>query len=284
MKKLIEQTKGFSLLELSIVILIIGFVLTTMLNMIPVLVNNYNKIININKLEKIENAMNAYILKNSKLPKPLKINEDFILSNETTTVINNNYIGSIPILKLGLPLEYMMDNWGNKFVYVVNKNCVDNNIIDKICIGNIALDFNNNNKLENILYAIISTGKDSKGGYKNNGKEIITSLNHYNTYDTISSSSSVELKYYNNDDKIIFSTKELLNISLFWYKDCNVINITEEEIKEGCDNNIGNFDRSLNIPYRKIVNLFNYTLEEKNKSCFVECTHNGILKIYTMTF
>lgn len=259
-----------------------------MLNMIPILVNNYKKIANINKLEKIENALNAYILKNNKLPKPLKMKDDYANRNETTTVIDNNYLGSLPVLDLDLPLESMLDNWGNKFVYLVNKNCVDKNILDNSCNGNIQINFKNNNNIDNIVYTVVSVGKDSKGGYKKNGKEKVLATAHFNTYNTIESLNKAELKYYNDDDQLIFSTKELLSISLFWYRNCNLDSITDNEIDEGCENNLFSFDKNKAIAYRKIIQLFSYdiTLEDnsiKTKICVAECTHNGILKVYNIS-
>ncbi len=129
---------GFSLIELSIVILILSIVASAAMNVIGKKTQAEKSTATYKKLEKIAKAIKVYVQENDSLPCPMGINPtptsgDFGLQSAdsleepskcTKWVIKseNNMIGFIPTLTLGLPPEYMYDEWGRLITYVMSMN------------------------------------------------------------------------------------------------------------------------------------------------------------------
>ncbi len=132
-KKPPSKLRAFSLIELSIVILIVSILLTGSLSFA---INNATKDkikITQDRIQEIYKAMGIYLAKNGKLPCPAPINVDKSTSTYGTAAatctasgsgywrsntITNLYYGMIPTQTLNLPSSLAEDGFGNKFAYM----------------------------------------------------------------------------------------------------------------------------------------------------------------------
>lgn len=144
MKK--SQKLGFSLVELSIVLVIGGLLLVGTLTVVAVQFDAANVNQTKTKLDKIERAVQLYYDTSGYLPCPAEpdlasTDADFALSQEgvasaadgtlgnatcvSVTGAGNAYIGVVPTRTLSLPDEFLFDAWGDRITYAVTQKCVD---------------------------------------------------------------------------------------------------------------------------------------------------------------
>ena len=143
---------GFSLLELSVVLVIIGIIIYMLLAVTTAQLEQGRIKTTQDKLIKIQNALIVFYGINNRLPCPangLALNTDSAYGKEqastddagpdskygTVTCTANLsdvaepattvYIGTIPTRSLGLSDDIMVDSWGGRFTYAVSKHCVD---------------------------------------------------------------------------------------------------------------------------------------------------------------
>lgn len=139
-KKLLKKNiKAFSLIELSIVVVIISVLLSGALS-VAINTTNSSKIINTkNNIDEIYKALKVYLAKNKKLPCPAPITEIKSTNNGygassgtdgncsevgvfTTTTAGNNYVyGMVPVQNLNLSADIAQDAYGSKLAYIVDK-------------------------------------------------------------------------------------------------------------------------------------------------------------------
>jgi prepilin-type N-terminal cleavage/methylation domain-containing protein len=142
---------GFSLIELSIVMLIVGVLIYATLTAGAQQLDIARIIQTKAKLEKIETALALHLKlfgylpcpaygtdataspnfgKQSKAATPANSGSDGIV-NSANCIANLEdfipvvYVGVVPVETLGLNSESMFDGWGNRITYIVSKNCVD---------------------------------------------------------------------------------------------------------------------------------------------------------------
>lgn len=163
-------SKGFSLVELSIVILILGIMTTATLNI-------YNTKAEIQKYQKtknemlvIQDALSTFFAVRGRLPCPAdpsaaKSNTTFgkeqidtstqpasckttgtgMLSGALSSDVQ--YYGAVPTRTLGLPDSYISDEFNNRFGYVVQKAFINALAFNTKCLpGHKALDENTSQK------------------------------------------------------------------------------------------------------------------------------------------
>jgi hypothetical protein len=129
--------KAFSLIELSIIVLLISLIASFLLYAKSSNKINEKTAITNKKLEVIYKAMGIYLAKNAKLPCPAAINLKESESTYGTASANcygtpssgagywqNSsheflYIGMVPVKTLGLPIEYSYDGFETKFSYTI---------------------------------------------------------------------------------------------------------------------------------------------------------------------
>jgi len=134
-----NHKKAFSLIELSIVLLISSILMTGALSISVNAVNNAKIKETKDRINKIYIAMGQYLLVNKKLPCPAEIKKsktndsdygvasagDASCNNGANTsayTSGNKGYGMVPVQNLGLPLDMAEDGFGNKFAYIVDKN------------------------------------------------------------------------------------------------------------------------------------------------------------------
>lgn len=237
------KINGFSLIELSIVLIIISLLISASI----LAYNNNNDLIKINqtndKLKIIEQAIIAFLAINNRLPCAASLTittdnsnsgleqcscNDYLInkiSNLPTTPVNfdcpdsNIIVGAIPYQTLSLPKEFLTDAWGNKIIYVVTKGLTGNNSSCSYGSPNIIYNFNNcnmglvsiydaNNKLivNNAAYGLLSTGINGLGSFSGGGvnrSTIPVSVNELINYNVTNNGNLITQEYSHDFDDII---------------------------------------------------------------------------------
>ncbi len=141
MKKFYQKNRkrAFSLIELSIVIIIVSILITGALSVSVNSINNSKNKVTRDRIAEIYKALGNYMVTNKKLPCPAPLTDtksgsttygtaaSTSLCASTTGVSqsgssSNLVRGMIPIKTLGLPLDMAEDGFGSKFEYIVDKN------------------------------------------------------------------------------------------------------------------------------------------------------------------
>ncbi len=118
------RIKGFSLVEMAIVIFIAGILLTAGLKLLSARVNSAQiETTSTNQLA-IKQALIAYLAKNKRLPCP-----GDVATGIATTPPCNPTFGIVPYASLGLDLATVLDGWENYFTYVITPNPITPNPI-----------------------------------------------------------------------------------------------------------------------------------------------------------
>ena len=197
---------AYTLLELSIVLVILGFTAMTFLGVVDsyVRVNKYQ--VTFQRLEAIELKILKYFKNNRGLPCPASqttssessgFGEDGDPCNSasTTGVCPNaaeyvdsgstrGYQGSIPVVSLGMPASYMYDGWGRRFTYYVASNlvCKDGTNLNMYFYQNESylpvvsnkpsVDGSSQHDYEANAYVVLSHGVNGYGGYTKAGVQV----------------------------------------------------------------------------------------------------------------
>ncbi len=176
---------GFTLVELSISLLIISILLLITVTTINGVMDQRKIEITNMRLDEIEQAIAIYIALNGRLPCPASLAQ--IQDNNTFGVETLNtsyspaicnvkagmrlstvsgystYYGAVPVRTLGLPNEYMFDGWGNRIAYAVQRHSVNNKLTNTSCIsdGNNAQSSTDN---QYICFLGQASGSNSSSG------------------------------------------------------------------------------------------------------------------------
>lgn len=229
----IKNNKGFSLLELSIVLIILSMVTVGSIDIATGVLKSAKLKDTKNKLAVIEQAINSYVMENNALPCPAGIkfkntNSNFGISsctvNETNGIklVQGKLIGTVPTKSLKIEAKYMQDGWGDRFVYVVVKDHANvdsdkNEIKHTISSKNLI-----NSTYE---YAVISNGENKNGAIRdmdlatvNSSLTGVVTEEKKNIYSAMSSSTNVansvfDISLNNNetsnyDDLVLVQSRE----------------------------------------------------------------------------
>ena len=198
-KKLIKAKKGFSLVELSVVLVVIGITLGGALD-IATRKTEADKIYETeSKIETIEKMIAQSLNVENRLPCPANAATSFSDANfgtdgtaSTSGCTNSNfnssnaYAGTIPINFLSLPEDYMFDAWGRRLTYIVDYRLANSDTTNPLCdgssSGNFSLcfrytdngsiiinDASSNIRSNQVAYVIISHGKNGSGAWNYTG-------------------------------------------------------------------------------------------------------------------
>jgi prepilin-type N-terminal cleavage/methylation domain-containing protein len=205
-KKIRRKRSAFSLVEMSVVILIISIIASGALTVAKTSMKNANTKITRDRMDAIYKAMTNYLAINKKLPCPASLELDNTNSNfgtkvgsdgtcsGTGVVISSNLIwGMVPTAELGLARDAASDGFGTKFDYVVDKRFtrITASIAEAENVPPIGFEGNAGNQATNTILpvimnimegsasgtnltpwaimVIISHGPDKLGGYNATG-------------------------------------------------------------------------------------------------------------------
>ena len=126
---------AFSLIELSVLLVIFGVIVSGVLSISTAsIINNKHRITNDN-FKKIYQALGVFLLNNKRLPCPASLTKNKISDNDYGNEVatcqgqgvfqsNNNsnlVYGAVPVKALGLSNDLMEDGFGSKISYVIDK-------------------------------------------------------------------------------------------------------------------------------------------------------------------
>lgn len=180
------RKRGFSLIELPIVLVVIGIILSSVIPVASAHVDIKKIETTRDKLAVISKALNVHAILHKGLPCPasktaLPDTAQFGMASDCETApiagvaeigTDPNYIrvGAIPVRTLNLPEHLMFDGWSNRFTYAVTKSAtgatLPSGIIDVV-------DANGNQITDppaSATYVVFSSGKDGKGTHRRRGE------------------------------------------------------------------------------------------------------------------
>ena len=183
--------KAYTLVELSIVLVIISIFLSSGLN---IFTNNIVQTKTVNTKEKLNityKSLAEYLMKNKKLPCPINLNIpkdtdtsygatslgsiDNCVANTIGTFPNQIRIGALPTIDLGLPNDMAEDDFGNKILYVVDNRLITNFVATDFVVadsGNGAISISGQvSGITKPVLLLLSFGANSCGSYKTNGQK-----------------------------------------------------------------------------------------------------------------
>ena len=194
--KLTRRCSGFSLLELSIVVVIVGIMIASIMPAVSYKARVEKRMELLQKMDAIEQALQAFRVQNDRLPCPADItmndaNANFGVEAATpgtctggtpaaTSPATDVVLGGVPVRTLGLEDDMAYDAWGRAFTYMVDGRMTaaaayTTYVIDDTTPGNItvrardeALD-SLSDLTTKAIAVVLSSGNNGHGGYMRSG-------------------------------------------------------------------------------------------------------------------
>lgn len=183
-----RRRAGFSLLELSIVLVIAGLMTLVYLQFNESAESGDSSGATKAQLALIDRAVLAYVAKNDRFPRPAARTagvEDPLYGREVplalvTTILDTDasgkvLFGALPFQELGLATSFAGDAWGNKFTYVVTNELTDATLFNRAPPNDIkeeiTVDTGSVVNPEKVAYAVISHGLNALGAVKTNYRD-----------------------------------------------------------------------------------------------------------------
>lgn len=199
-----KTSRGFSLLELSIVMVAMAFIATGLMRIAINTTKVDKQEETERKLEVISKRLALYVFENQRLPcpangtlaasdanygraQPLSNGANAVDECENGIATSGNvHIGSVPTIDLNLPDSYMVDGWARRFNYAVDTRFTNNNVTFVDCDGttaarSVCFEFLSNGSIEigttvdgsertnEAVYVLISHGKNGHGAFPRGG-------------------------------------------------------------------------------------------------------------------
>jgi prepilin-type N-terminal cleavage/methylation domain-containing protein len=179
--------KGFTLLEMTVVLVIISTVAAGAIAYLTVSLERRGLLETQHKLEVIQATLMNFRLANNRLPCPALFTDAVDSANfgkegtagtcpgVTTDAGSTTALGMLPTQTLGLPDDYAFDGWGRRMEYAVVKvftgtdgfisNSVNNVVAGMMTVNSTA----GSSKTSTAIYAVVSFGADGHGAYTRRG-------------------------------------------------------------------------------------------------------------------
>ena len=225
-----KNLKAFTLLELSIVIVVISLIFIGGFETSKYFMNQNNINATIVKLNTIQNALDIYVIENGKLPCPAglkKNNGVSVLSCNSTNTTDGIYItsesgvvsGAVPYEDLNLTPDVSHDSWNGKIVYSVSVDATkDIKKMNNASYKGIKIYDNLISRMitDRAIYSLVSNGKNKFGAfdYKTNSKLPITGIGGYESKNVADSNTNENVYFSNhkiddktNDDLLKYKTR-----------------------------------------------------------------------------
>ena len=137
-KPALKNKKAYTLIELSIAILVISLLMAGVFSFATGSINNAKSALTNQRIDEIYKSMGTYLMVNKRLPCPASIKTSKINDNSYGQEVSggtgcegagvyksstnpNLFFGGVPIKALNLSSEYAEDGYGNKFNYIIDR-------------------------------------------------------------------------------------------------------------------------------------------------------------------
>jgi type II secretory pathway pseudopilin PulG len=196
----LNQRSGFTIMELSIVILVIALITGIGITSSIGLIEQSKYTATENKLNAIENALMSFRQNKNRLPCPgdltlVSSNANYGVeaanpgtcsggtpaANNISTVVAGSPLvmeGGVPVRGLNLPDEFMYDGWGRRINYAVTVGATDYDAFSVIMpnetCGISVLDAADTARTSGAIYTLVSYGPNGHGAYLPNGTQMIS--------------------------------------------------------------------------------------------------------------
>jgi len=250
------KKNGFTLVELSIVVVILGILALSAIPMSASLLTNARVKDTEQKLDAIENALEAFVIENGRLPCPAglkKVTSDIdedtgdidedtgfgrelgggssdCIDSDTSgcTLSGTLYYGAVPTRDLGLPDSAGSDGWGNKISYVVEGAFAETDGFSKTSssAATINVQTKSGSSTPDLttdgVYLLVSHGANGYGAFPlNSTNQINNGSSSEETLNQYSDSRSgvIFMQYYYNenfDDYVRYKTKMQIVMDIDW--------------------------------------------------------------------
>lgn len=173
-----SSSRGFTLIELAVGLAVLGLMMYTALAIFAERSAIDKVAVTNKKLDVIESALRLYYLTSTPLQMPCPSNGASALADDAfgmaacgeVTTIGNTLIGVVPTRTLNLPDSYMFDGWGKRITYVVSQSHTNDVGVNWAAPGTIEIiDTDGNTANSQVLYTLISHGKNGIGAYRRDG-------------------------------------------------------------------------------------------------------------------
>jgi type II secretory pathway pseudopilin PulG len=188
-----QLSAAFTLLELSIVVLILSLMLSGILAYLAQDTRNANLVEMKKKMDAIEFALISYSKRSDTRRLPCPANPELALEHAdfgfsaapscktgAPRALSDDYadtvvaMGTVPVRTLGLPDSFAFDPWGNRYTYIVSIDAVQSNAFitnpvsssatDDLNVVDVVID-----TVGNYTAAIISHGENGFGAFTRSG-------------------------------------------------------------------------------------------------------------------
>ncbi|MBI3440451.1 MAG: type II secretion system protein [Proteobacteria bacterium] len=150
-----RRTRGFSLIEMAVVIGISAAMMSALLAVFKPIMFNQKMVADTAKMQAIQIALGNFVVQNGRLPCPAAANlnrtdnpANFAQETDCTVTPGpagtastpavappgtpKTRIGSVPVRALGLADSYYADSWGFDFIYAVREHLATPNIVNEV--------------------------------------------------------------------------------------------------------------------------------------------------------
>lgn len=192
-----KNNAGFSLIEITVVVVIGGLLMTAFADMALNAQKEAKIKVTKERLEAVDEALRNYSLTNYRLPCVARRTDPADTANYAVEIGNCNAavvagqsfrvapfgagthrirIGTVPTRTLNLPDTFGYDAWGARFLYAVNELDTNTSTYGSSPNSSIEIVDRNNNAVVtppgSIRYLVLSHGGDKEGGLNTNGVQI----------------------------------------------------------------------------------------------------------------
>jgi prepilin-type N-terminal cleavage/methylation domain-containing protein len=229
-----SSLQAFSLIELSVVIIIISFLAVSALSLFSgSFVNTKSQITN-TRIQSVYQALQNYVSTNGVLPCPAPLTDikstsatygqsnsscSTLTSSGNGVYVSSNLIyGMVPVRAINLNNDMAEDAFGNKLVYVIDKTFTSKTATTSPFSGSTSGTLNVKKYISssiteeaNAVFAIISHGANQKGAFPANSSAQILASSDSAESDNNSASPDLSVTYSSNgsafDDIVLFKNK-----------------------------------------------------------------------------
>ncbi len=173
--KMISNNKGFSLIELSIALIVIGLMTGTAIELYRLQQKQRFLDNNANSFAILDRVMKDFYFENNRYPCPADLTKstaDDDYGEEDCTSANPVLIGGVPFKNLKIPASVALDSWSHKITYAVTKAQTVAPLTAPGAITVLELDRLDStivNTFPNIHLVFVSHGEDAFGAFSAEG-------------------------------------------------------------------------------------------------------------------